>query len=81
MNNHGTMWVGWQKTPFWVSGTTGPYQDLRTERFIRLRMPWKRRFYDINHDEMAVGHPTLCIYWYKPAAAALIIRMAWRTLL
>lgn len=51
----------------------------RTERFIRIPMPWKRKIFSIKADEVGWYRPVLGIYWYKPSAnsSGVIIRIGW----
>jgi hypothetical protein len=59
------------------TATICPQPREHEEKFIRIRMPWRRHMYDIFRDELVYCRPQFSIYWWKPARDALIIRFGW----
>lgn len=48
---------------FFATGTR--MLDGIPERYIYVRMPWRRRMYTINNDSEGMHRPMLVMYWSK----------------
>jgi hypothetical protein len=41
-----------------------PRLSTTKDHKLRIRLPWKRRMWSINDDNLRLGHPTLIVGWY-----------------
>ena len=73
--------IGTQTNTYWVYKDGKPALEYgpqsRTERFIKIKMPWRREMYSILTDELVNVRPVFSLYWYRPAPDALVIRFGW----
>jgi hypothetical protein len=74
---------GTQENTYWLYSCEHKRPDIETgpktriEKYIRVRMPWRRHMYDIFSDTLVYCRPQFSVYWYKPARSALVIRFGW----
>jgi hypothetical protein len=54
--------------------------EPRTERYIHIPMPWKRRMYTPANDDFGIRRPVLGIYWYSRPAGCLNVRIGWTSI-